>query len=121
MAAVDAPELASDLVDVYEEGGSPPAPSPQALGGFELAWPTILAFGTQTLVRVVSLLMVGSLGQSAIAGVGVANQFFWLRAGVRHGGADRSSRCSRARWARATRGWPTPRCARGCGSGSASA
>ncbi len=77
-AVSDAPELASDLVDVYEEGGSPPAPSPQALGVFELAWPTILAFGTQTLVRVVSLLMVGSLGQSAIAGVGVANQFFWL-------------------------------------------
>ena len=78
VAPVDAPELGSDLVDVYEEGGSPPAPSPQALGVFELAWPTILAFGTQTLVRVVSLLMVGSLGQDAVAGVGVANQFFWL-------------------------------------------
>ena len=74
----DAPELGSDLVDVYEEAAGPPAPSPQALGVFELAWPTILAFGTQTLVRVVSLLMVGSLGQDAVAGVGVANQFFWL-------------------------------------------
>ena len=76
--AEDAPELGSDLVDVYEEGGSPPAPSPQALGVFELAWPTILAFFTQTMVRVVSLLMVGSLGQDAVAGVGVANQFFWM-------------------------------------------
>jgi Na+-driven multidrug efflux pump len=74
----DAPELASDLVDVYEEGGSPPAPSPQALGVFELAWPTMVAFFTQTMVRVVSLFMVGSLGQDAIAGVGVANQFFWM-------------------------------------------
>ena len=74
----DAPELGSDLVDVYEEAGGPPAASPQALGVFELAWPAILAFGTQTLVRVVSLFMVGSLGQDAVAGVGVANQFFWL-------------------------------------------
>ena len=77
-AAADAPELGSDLVDVYEEAAGPPGASPQALGVFELAWPTILAFGTQTLVRVVSLLMVGSLGESAVAGVGVANQFFWL-------------------------------------------
>ncbi|HTO06135.1 MAG TPA: MATE family efflux transporter [Myxococcota bacterium] len=76
--ASDAPELGSDLVDVYEEGSGPPTPSPQALGVFELAWPTILAFGTQTLVRVVSLAMVASLGESAVAGVGVANQFFWL-------------------------------------------
>ncbi len=77
-AATDAPELGSDLVDVYEEGVGPPTPSPQALGVFELAWPTILAFGTQTLVRVVSLAMVAQLGESAVAGVGVANQFFWL-------------------------------------------
>ncbi|MFI5315707.1 MAG: MATE family efflux transporter [Myxococcota bacterium] len=76
--AADEPELGSDLVDVYEEGAGPPASSPQALGVFELAWPTILAFGTQTLVRVVSLAMVASLGESAVAGVGVANQFFWL-------------------------------------------
>jgi len=76
--ADDSPELGSDLVDVYEEGAGPPAPSPQALGVFELAWPTILAFGTQTLVRVVSLAMVASLGESAVAGVGVANQLFWL-------------------------------------------
>src|SRR5262245_13172448 len=75
---MDAPELGSDLVDVYEEGSSPPAPSPQALGVFELAWPTILAFFTQTMVSVVSLFMVGSLGQDAVAGVGVANQFFWM-------------------------------------------
>jgi hypothetical protein len=66
--AVDAPELGSDLVDVYEEGAGPPAPSPQALGVFELAWPTILAFGTQTLVRVVSLAMVASLGGSPGSG-----------------------------------------------------
>jgi MATE family, multidrug efflux pump len=78
VSASDAPELGSDLVDVYEEGAGPPTPSPQALGVFELAWPTILAFGTQTLVRVVSLAMVASLGESAVAGVGVANQFFWL-------------------------------------------
>ncbi|HTO51807.1 MAG TPA: MATE family efflux transporter [Myxococcota bacterium] len=76
--SLDQPELGSDLVDVYEEGAGPPAPSPQTLGVFELAWPTILAFGTQTLVRVVSLAMVASLGESAVAGVGVANQFFWL-------------------------------------------
>jgi putative MATE family efflux protein len=77
-AVRDAPELGSDLVDVYEEGASPPAPSPQALGVLELAWPTILAFGAQTLVRVVSMVMVGSLGESALAAVGVANQFFWM-------------------------------------------
>ena len=77
-AAIDAPELGSDLVDVFEEGGSPPAPSPQALGVWKLAWPTILAFFTQTLVRVVSMVMVASLGQEAVAGVGVANQFFWM-------------------------------------------
>lgn len=76
--AADEPELGSDLVDVYEEAAGPPAPSPQALGVFELAWPTILAFGTQTLVRVVSLAMVASLGESAVVGVGIANQFFWL-------------------------------------------
>jgi len=74
----DAPELASDLVDVYEEGASPPSSSPAALGVWELAWPTILAFFTQSPVRWVSFAMVGQLGADALAAVGIGNQFFWL-------------------------------------------
>jgi putative MATE family efflux protein len=74
----DAPELASDLVDVYEEGSPPPAASAAALGVWELAWPTILAFLTQSLVRWVSFAMVGRLGADALAAVGIGNQFFWL-------------------------------------------
>lgn len=74
----DAPELASDLVDVYEEGPSPPASSAVALGVWDLAWPTILAFLTQSLVRWVSFAMVGRLGADALAAVGIGNQFFWL-------------------------------------------
>ena len=73
-----APELASDFVDVYEEGSSPPSASPAALGVWELAWPTILSFLTQSLVRWVSFAMVGQLGADALAAVGIGNQFFWL-------------------------------------------
>jgi len=72
------PELASDLVDVYEEGSSPPSTSPASLGVWELAWPTILSFLTQSLVRWVSFAMVGKLGADALAAVGIGNQFFWL-------------------------------------------
>ena len=73
-----APELASDLVDIYEEGSSPPSVSPAALGVWELAWPTILSFLTQSLVRWVSFAMVGNLGADSLAAVGLGNQFFWL-------------------------------------------
>ncbi len=73
-----APELASDLVDLYEEGSSPPSASPASLGVWELAWPTILSFLTQSLVRWVSFAMVGNLGADALAAVGIGNQFFWL-------------------------------------------
>ena len=73
-----APELASDLVDVYEEAVSPPSVSPAALGVWELAWPPILSFLAQTLVRWVSFAMVGGLGADALAAVGIGNQFYWL-------------------------------------------
>ena len=62
-----APELASDLVDYSEEGASPPSASPAALGVWELAWPTILSFLSQSLVRWVSFAMVGGLGADALA------------------------------------------------------
>ena len=73
-----APELASDLVDYSEEGASPPSASPTTLGVWELAWPTILSFLSQSLVRWVSFAMVGGLGADALAAVGIGNQFFWL-------------------------------------------
>jgi len=73
-----APELASDLVDFSEEAASPPSVSPAALGVWELAWPTILSFLSQTLVRWVSFAMVGGLGADALAAVGIGNQFYWL-------------------------------------------
>jgi len=71
-------ELASDLVDLYEEGSSPPAASPASLGVWDLAWPTILSFMTQFAVRWVNFAMVGDLGADALAAVGIGNQFFWL-------------------------------------------
>jgi putative MATE family efflux protein len=73
-----APELASDLVDLHEEGPTPPGSSPATLGVWELAWPTILSFFTQAAVRWVSFAMVGQLGADALAAVGIGNQFFWL-------------------------------------------
>jgi Na+-driven multidrug efflux pump len=61
-------ELASDLLDLRDKPPEPLAPSPQALGVWELAWPTIVASAMQTLVRWVDLKMVGSLGVGALAG-----------------------------------------------------
>ena len=67
--AEDRPEVASELLDLRDKPPEPLAPSPQALGVWELAWPTIVAGGMQTMVRWVDLKMVGSLGVEAVAGV----------------------------------------------------
>jgi putative MATE family efflux protein len=74
----DAPEIASELVDLRERPPEPLAVAPSSLGVWELAWPTIVAFGAQTLVRFVDFAMVGSLGPEALAGVGLGGQVYWL-------------------------------------------
>lgn len=72
------PELASDLLDLRDKPPEPLAPSPQALGVWELAWPTIISFATQTSVRWADFAMVGSLGTDALAAVGLGGQVYWL-------------------------------------------
>jgi putative MATE family efflux protein len=41
---------------------------------WSLAWPAIMTFGLESLVGLIDTLMVGRLGASAVAGVGVATQ-----------------------------------------------
>ena len=77
-APKDAPEFASSLLDLRDKPPEPLAPSPQALGVWELAWPTIVASAMQTLVRWVDLKMVGDLGVEAVAGVAAGGFVYWL-------------------------------------------
>jgi putative MATE family efflux protein len=77
-AGLDQPEIASDLLDLRDKPPEPLAPSPQALGIWELAWPTIVAGAMQTLVRWVDLKMVGDLGVEAVAGVAAGGHVYWL-------------------------------------------
>lgn len=72
------PEVASDLLDLRDKPPEPLAASPQALGVWELAWPTIVSFATQTAVRWADFAMVGSLGTDALAAVGLGGQVYWL-------------------------------------------
>ncbi len=72
------PEIASELLDLREKPPEPLAVAPQALGVWELAWPTIVAFGAQTMVRFADFAMVGSLGPDALAAVGLGGQVYWL-------------------------------------------
>ena len=74
----DQPEIASELVDLRERPPEPLAVAPSSLGVWELAWPTIVAFGAQTLVRFADFAMVGSLGPEALAAVGLGGQVYWL-------------------------------------------
>ena len=73
---LDAPELASDMLDLREKPMEPLAPSPQALGVWDLAWPTIVAGAMQTMVRWVDLKMVGDLGVEAVAGVAAGGHVY---------------------------------------------
>ena len=41
---------------------------------WSLAWPAIMTFGLESLVGLIDALMVGRLGASAVAGVGVGTQ-----------------------------------------------
>lgn len=72
------PELASELLDLRDKPAEPLAPSPQALGVWELAWPTMVAALLQTGVRWVDFMMVGSLGTEAVAAVGLGGQVYWF-------------------------------------------
>jgi len=72
------PEVASKLLDLRDKPPEPLAASPQALGVWELAWPTIVSFATQTAVRWADFAMVGSLGTDALAAVGLGGQVYWL-------------------------------------------
>jgi putative MATE family efflux protein len=76
--STDRPEIASGLLDLRDKPAEPLAPSPQALGVWELAWPTILAGALQTGVRWVDLKMVGDLGVEAVAGVSAGGHVYWL-------------------------------------------
>ncbi len=57
---------------------SPAGASPEALGVWALAWPTIVSFGAQTFVRFADFAMVGGLGPDALAAVGLGGQVYWL-------------------------------------------
>lgn len=72
------PDTASVLLDLRDKPPEPLAPSPQALGVWELAWPTMASLLTQTAVRWADFVMVGSLGPAALAAVGLGGQTFWL-------------------------------------------
>lgn len=72
------PELASDLLDLREKPPEPLAPSPQALGVWELAWPTIVSLAMQTLVRWADVKMVGDLGREAVAAVTAGGHVYWF-------------------------------------------
>ncbi len=47
-------------------------------GIWALAWPTMVAMGAGAIVRFTDFAMVGDLGPSALATVGVGGQFYWL-------------------------------------------
>ena len=74
----EAPELASELLDLTEKPPEPLAPSPQALGVWELAWPTIVSMLTMTMVRWADIMMVGDLGADAVAAVSGGGHFYWF-------------------------------------------
>lgn len=67
---------ATDLGQLRERSPQPLS-SPQALGVWELAWPTMVASATATMVRWVDFMMVGSLGPEALAAVGLGGQLYW--------------------------------------------
>ncbi len=66
----------------FSRGTPPPTADPDSnatsLGVWALAWPTILGFGAQTLVRFADFVMVGGLGPEALAAVGLGGQVYWL-------------------------------------------
>jgi putative MATE family efflux protein len=70
--------VAVSLKNLRDRPPEPLAPSPQALGVWELAWPTIVASATQTLVRWADIKMVGSLGAEAVAGVSAGGVVYWF-------------------------------------------
>ena len=69
--AVDGAEISDD-----DEGSSAFGVTP--LGIWGLAWPTMLAMGAGTVVRLTDFAMVGDLGPSATAAIGVGGNFYWL-------------------------------------------
>ena len=65
------------------EAPAPDSAEPSDLGVtskgiWALAWPTMIAMGAGTVVRFTDFAMVGDLGPSALAAVGVGGQFYWL-------------------------------------------
>ncbi len=53
-----------------------PYPGGERPGIWQLAWPSMAMFALQSLVSLVSFMIVGTLGSDAVAGVGVAAQFY---------------------------------------------
>jgi putative MATE family efflux protein len=72
------PETVSEALDRSGDREMSSAPSPVALGIWELAWPTIVSFASVTAVRWADFAMVGSLGPDALAAVGLGGQVYWL-------------------------------------------
>ena len=66
----------------FRRGAIPPTAedgrAASSLGVWALAWPTIVGFGAQTLVRFADFVMVGGLGPEALAAVGLGGQVYWL-------------------------------------------
>jgi putative MATE family efflux protein len=60
------------------EPSADPGQDTSSLGVWALAWPTIVGFGAQTLVRFADFVMVGGLGPEALAAVGLGGQVYWL-------------------------------------------
>ena len=61
---------------VGEPADAPLGPTRQGI--WALAWPTMATMGAGTLVRFTDFSMVGGLGPSALAGVGLGGNFYWL-------------------------------------------
>lgn len=69
-----------------EDPGSPPPVESEAhealgvtpLGIWALSWPTMLAMGAGTVVRLTDFAMVGDLGPAATAAIGIGGNFYWL-------------------------------------------
>jgi putative MATE family efflux protein len=67
------------LSEAAEAEASKLVPDPgEHAGVWELAWPTMAAFGLQTVVGFVDMLFVSQLGTEAVAGVGIGSQIHFV-------------------------------------------
>jgi putative MATE family efflux protein len=64
------------------EPGEPKPVAPIFQSVWQLAWPTMVSFGLQSVVSLVDFLIVGALGTRPLAAAGVAHQFHFVQFAV---------------------------------------